>query len=250
MLTQHLPRTSLPPRFISLFVHSLTALCFLSGCATALTRESQCLEGLATEVVQAHEEIAHLEVIWRESIIRRDVAFHAVMPSSAGAPATATNVISISRWYGLWEASVKDIRGVEETRLAAQQSHNRLVEAKTRYQPLFAMYDQVYQRVRTRTEEETILSSVRTIMLAGPVSFLFYPLIRWNVRATLWDGLDPDAASDPIANFCVSRQPAKSVASESAGIAVQVDDRPAPSQGQPPGLSPRISAGLVPAMEP
>lgn len=237
MRTPRLPRTSFAPRFIPVFLHSLSALCLLSGCATALTRESHCLAGLTTEVVQAHEEIADLELVWRESIMRRDVAFHAATRSSVGSLAPPTNVTSISSGYGLWEASVKNDRGIEEARLAAQRSHSRLLEAKTQYQPLFAMYDQVYQRVRTRTEEETILSNVRTIMLAGPASFLFYPIIRWNVRATLWDGLDPDASSDPITNFCANRQPAESVASDSIGTA-------------PPALSSRLTADFGPGTTP
>ena len=248
MRKQRLPRTSFTPRFIRVFVHCLSALSLLSGCATALTRESQCLAGLAAEVVQANEEIANLEVVWHESIMRRDVVFHGATRSSPGGPAPLIGVTSISRGHGLWEVSAKDQPGVEEVRLAAQRSHNRLLKAKTRYQPLFAMYDQVYQRVRTRTEEETILSNLRTIMLAGPASFLFYPIIRWNVRATLWDGLDPDAATDPIANFCASRQSAESVVSDSRGSGVSVRGESSASQGQPQGLSPRLVAGHVPGM--
>jgi hypothetical protein len=141
----------------------LTVL-LLGGCATALKRETRCLESLTPEIVQAREEVANLEASWRESL-------------------------------GLREAG----------RAAVNRAYQQLAEAKARHRPLLGVYDQVYQRVLTRTDEEEILSQVRMVMMAGPPSLVFYPIIRWNVRSVLWDGADPDADNDPVTRFCADR---------------------------------------------
>jgi hypothetical protein len=104
------------------------------------------------------------------------------------------------------EASWHDSLGHRETApAAAGRAYQQLLEAKARHRPLLGMYDQVYRRVRTRTEEEEILSQVRMVMLAGPPSLVFYPIIRWNVRSVLWDGADPDSDNDPVTRFCADR---------------------------------------------
>jgi hypothetical protein len=160
------PHPELPacnPRLWRAAVAGVAGILFLGGCATALKRESRCLESLAPEIVQAEEEMANLEASWHESLGQRDTA------------------------------------------PAARRAYQRLAEAKARHRPLLGMYDQIYQRVRTRTDEEEILSQVRMVMLAGPASLVFYPIIRWNLRSVLWDGEDPDAESDPITRFCTDR---------------------------------------------
>lgn len=191
-------------RPLTVFLHSLCLICLLAGCATALKRESECLISLTPDVLQAHEEIASLETTWRESLARRDVV---VLARSS------------SEGYRVWEVRAAEPSNVEAARVAAKRSYEQLVEARMRHQPILTMYDKVYQRVRTRTEEESILSNVRTFMLAGPASFVLYPIIHWNVRTVLWDGGDPDAATDPIGQFCRSRLATDSTRPESGASA-------------------------------
>jgi hypothetical protein len=190
-----------------LFCGILTLL-WLTGCATALKRESQCLASLTPEIVQAREDMANLEASWHESLVRRDAAF-----SAATSPLTAyaTSFGQHQPVFGgvvstpAMERRTRESEQQEETRLAAREAYERLVGAKTHYQPLLGMYDQVYQRVRTRTEEEDILSNVRMVLMTAPASLVFYPIIRWNVRSVLWDGQDPDAEADLVTQFCTTR---------------------------------------------
>jgi hypothetical protein len=78
------------------------------------------------------------------------------------------------------------------------------LEARDRYQPILNWYNRVYERVRVRLEEEQVLQDVRRVLWPTP-GIIFYPLIRWNVRSVLWDGTDPDAATDPVTQFCRER---------------------------------------------
>ena len=175
-------------------VAGLAALIFLGGCATALKRESRCLASLTPEIVQAKEEMANLEASWHDSLGRRDAVFGQTAAPFGSLAGRVGRVV----WIG-------ENPQQEQARLAAAQAYQRLAEAKARHRPLLGMYDKVYQRVRTRTDEEEILSEVRMVLLAGPASLVFYPIIRWNVRSVLWDGADPDAESDPVTRFCADR---------------------------------------------
>jgi len=200
--TRGRPHFSTP---LLLLIEGLCTLCLLAGCATALKRESQCLISLTEDVVQAQEEIQNLETAWRESLVRRDMVFHASSSSPEGKLTVVSGTRSIPEIVGQWMAGAQESAALMEARLAARRSYDQLAAAKIRHHPLLNIFDKVVQRVRTRTEEETILSEVRTIMLAGPASFLFYPLIRWNVRSILWDGNDPDAETDTVTRFCTGR---------------------------------------------
>lgn len=66
-------------------------------------------------------------------------------------------------------------------------------------------YPRVYERLASRLEEEQILSEVRWVLAAHPPSLIFYPIIRWNIHSVMWDGLDPEAGSDPLNQFCTAR---------------------------------------------
>lgn len=203
------------PRFFPFDLSSLrttllfgiVTLLFLTGCATALKRESQCLASMTPEIVQAKEELANLEASWHESLGRRDAVF------SRGLAPFATGGVSPSQPRSALVGAVSAVFAVrtsespqqEEARLGARRAYERLAEAKVRYQPFLGMYDKVYQRVRTRTDEDEILSEVRMVLLAGPASLVLYPIIRWNVRSVLWDGVDPDADTDPVTRFCAGR---------------------------------------------
>jgi len=65
-------------------------------------------------------------------------------------------------------------------------------------------YERLYDRVRTRQEEQEILSQARVVLLTGP-GLLLYPVLHWNVHSVFWDGQDPDADTDEITRFCRQR---------------------------------------------
>lgn len=87
---------------------------------------------------------------------------------------------------------------------STSEAYAKLAEAKARHKPMVFWYDKVYERVRTRMDEEEILSEVRMVLLPGP-GVVFYPLIRWNIHSVFWDGADPDAESDPVTHYCADR---------------------------------------------
>jgi hypothetical protein len=53
-------------------------------------------------------------------------------------------------------------------------------------------------------EEDEMLNPVLGALVTS-TAIVFYPFIRWNVRSVLWDGVDPDAADDPVQVFCTTR---------------------------------------------
>lgn len=184
---------------------------WLAACATALKREGQCLASLTPEVLQAQDEVADLEAAWRAALRRREQEELRDLGISAAPQPERLQTPTPSA------ASIPDplngsgMDSHEETHRAAPGLYQRLVDARTRYQEVRAWYDKVQERFRTRLQEEEILSEVRWTLLTGP-ALIFYPIIRWNVRSVLWDATDPDAASDPITQYCAGR-----IASAEAG---------------------------------
>lgn len=140
----------------------------LAGCATALDRERQCFESVTAEYLTAQEELLKLDAVWRATSRRADTLVDA--------------------------AARVDIRS----------AHQRFQEAQTRLRPTLEWYERLYDRLRLRSEEEEMLADTRLLLLTGPAA-LFYPVVRWNLRAVLWDGADPDAESDPVARYCTDR---------------------------------------------
>jgi hypothetical protein len=140
----------------------------LAGCATALDRERQCFESVTAEYLTAQEELLKLDAVWRATSRRADTLAD--------------------------DAARVDIR----------IAHQRLQDARTRLQPTLEWYERLYDRLRLRSEEEEMLADTRLLLLTGP-AVLFYPVVRWNLRAVLWDGADPDAESDPVARYCTAR---------------------------------------------
>lgn len=140
----------------------------LAGCATALDRERQCFESVTVEYLTAQEELLKLDAVWRATSRRADTLVD--------------------------DAARVDIRA----------AHQRLQEARTRLRPTLDWYERLYDRLRLRAEEEEMLADTRLLLLTGPAALL-YPVVRWNLRAVLWDGADPDAESDPVVRYCADR---------------------------------------------
>jgi len=153
------------------------AFCILlAGCATALKQEGRCLESLTPDYLKAQEELDHLEASWHASSVRRN--------------ADLNNGLLVE--YRPTASS------------DASGAYQRLVEAKTAHGPLLRWYDRVYKRVRTRMDEEEILTNVQMVLITNP-GVVFYPLIRWNIHNVFWDGADPDADTDPVTKYCRER---------------------------------------------
>lgn len=162
----------------------------LAGCATALKHEGRCLASLTPDYLKAQEDLEQLEASWRASMLLRDTA-----PNGPSAD---------RRQEGLPDAGA---------------SYRRFVEAKASYRPMLDWYDKVYRRVRTRMDEEEILTEVGAVLITNP-GVIFYPVIRWNIHTVFWDGADPDAETDPVTKFCSDRlAPMASAASPSVAPA-------------------------------
>jgi hypothetical protein len=154
----------------------LAACLVLAGCATALKQEGRCLESLTPEYLKAQEELDHLEASWHASSQRRNAELN-------------TGVLVEYR-----PAASSD----------SLEDYRKLVEARAVHGPLLKWYDRVYKRVRTRMDEEEILTNVQMVLITNP-GVVFYPLIRWNIHNVFWDGADPDAATDPVTQYCQER---------------------------------------------
>ena len=180
---------------------------WLGGCASAMKRDGQCLASLAPEFVNAHEELASLEASWRAVLRSRDAELDSPLPPFATKPDhLASPSDPLRRESGLAARQ-------EQARRAEGRAYAKLTDAKVRYRPMLEWYGKVYERFRTRLDEEEILSEVRLVLVTGP-GLIFYPIVHWNIHSVMWDGTDPDAESDPVTRYCADRlsKPAASAA--------------------------------------
>ena len=174
-----------------------------SGCATSLKREGRCLASLTPDFLHATQELASLESDWRLSLHKSDDLFLSsrlwlsVESDEPGIPARSSPSDSDPLKAGSTDRYM-------EARRATLEAYARLLEARLRHQSTVDWYGRVYDRLRTRLEEEQILSDVRLVLLTGP-GLIFYPIIRWNLHSVMWDGHDPDADSDSITLYCADR---------------------------------------------
>ncbi len=188
--------------------HGLSSLALVlllaTGCATSLKREGQCLASLTPDFLQAQAELASLEASWRQSMARRDAELNRPQPRPAASvgprrePPPSPEAMRHEPAQLIW--TIRQDQAGQDSR----EAYGRLIEARTRHQPLLSWYDKVYERVRTRMDEEQILADVRMVLITGP-GVIFYPLIRWNIHSVFWDGTDPDAESDPVTHYCIER---------------------------------------------
>ncbi len=173
----------------------LLLLLSLAGCAAGLKRDGRCLASLTPEFLSARQELDELEAAWRaaERALDRNEAAKGPGPGDG----TLRPAHGSDSFTGAETPSA-------EARRAMQEAYRRWVEAKARHRTTLAWYERVYDRVRTRQEEEEILSQARVVLITGP-GLLLYPVIYWNVHHVFWDGQDPDAASDGVTQFCEGR---------------------------------------------
>ncbi len=176
-------------------------LTLLSGCSTALDREGRCLAGMIPEVLHAEEEVRSLEESWRRLSRVRQQERLSIQTTLASSPAYRFLPVSVPGRNQSPPSEVSSSFASEQDELTA---YNRLVEAKARRHDTFVRYDRVVQRFRTRVEEDEMLSQARSALMMWP-GIVLYPIVRWNVRSVLWDGIDPDVDTDPVTHFCAGR---------------------------------------------
>lgn len=184
----------------------------LSGCATGLKRDGRCLASLTGDVLAERQELDVLETDWRAALRRRDeqhlrVAVHPTRPVlRATEPVSRDGDLRPALFFGP--------PGEAESALHLErEAYQRLAEARSRHRATLQWYERLYDRLRTRQEEQEILSQARVVLLTGP-GLLLYPVIHWNVHSVFWDGRDPDAETDEITRFCRQRLETEEAARE------------------------------------
>lgn len=177
--------------------------CLLTSCMTATReREANCLAATITDAWQTEHDLTSAEEAWR-----------AAQTARLRSPASHESS-TLSRWIASNEpvsALAEQIasRGVGANLQPSQHDqeqilYQRMVAARVRYVEASKWYGLVARRVQTRIEEDDMLYPVLG-MLATSTAIVLYPLVRWNVRSVLWDGIDPDAEDDPVQTFCIAR---------------------------------------------
>jgi hypothetical protein len=178
--------------------------CFLVGCLSSTReREAHCLGVMMSDVWRADDDFKSAARAWRiaqqtrfersqesqDSSIRSSFVSHISIPSVAFSSTPVRE-----------EGSIDRLPELEEERTLYRQ----VVAAQLRQMEAAEWYGRVARRVQTRMEEDEMLNPVLGTLVTS-TAIVFYPFIRWNVRSVLWEGVDPDAADDPVQVFCATR---------------------------------------------
>ncbi|HTL60156.1 MAG TPA: hypothetical protein VL261_00805 [Nitrospira sp.] len=179
---------------------------FLVVLATLLTsclfapreREAHCLGLVMLDLRQADEELTAAEEAWRRA---REVSAQRSAASAVAHPIADGNLpVFLHNQTGIRRDNpVLSFRTEEEQRL-----YGRMIAARAGRAEAAKSYRLLARRLETRMEEDDMLYPVLG-MLATSTAIVLYPLVRYNVRSVLWDGVDPDAEDDPVQRFCVVR---------------------------------------------
>jgi hypothetical protein len=171
----------------------------LTSCLSApREREAHCLGLTMLDLRQSDEELAAAEEAWRQT---REVAAQRSTVSVLAQPIADRNL-------GAFLQNQAEIRrdhpvlpfGTEEER----RLYGRIVAARASHAEASKWYGLIARRVQTRIEEDDILYPVLGMLITS-TGIVLYPLVRWNVRSVLWDGVDPDSEDDPVQRFCAER---------------------------------------------
>ena len=180
---------------------SLTLLSFLlTGCLSApREREGYCLAAMITDVGEAEQQLTAAEEAWHRAQLvpgpPRALSVSAQYIADRSAPPEATS--PGGRRHG--DLSRLSFRTQEEMTI-----YGAMVAARSRHAYASKWLGVLARRVQTRMEEDDMLYPVLG-MLVTSTGIILYPLVRWNVRSVLWDGVDPDADDDPVQRFCAAR---------------------------------------------
>ena len=176
----------------------------VTSCMSATReREARCLGATMMDAWQTEHDLTSAEEGWRAARKAR------LEQSPAGRESSLLSV-----WFANNQGSsgiVEQLasRGVGANVQASQDDNERIlyqrvVAARARHVEASKWSGLVARRVQTRIEEDDMLYPVLG-MLATSTAIVLYPLVRWNVRSVLWDGIDPDAEDDPVQRFCIAR---------------------------------------------
>lgn len=171
------------------------------GCVSSTrTREVHCLGSLMLEVWQSQEELDSLEADRRAARQARSLTASQSHPLSYLAGTSDTLSVSLPN------ISVEARVNAEASRRSVEDDLSRqLIDQRARHRQSVDWYLRVSRRVQTRLDEDELLYSTLGTLAASPMSLLFYPVVRWNVRSVLWDEGDPDSLDDPVRRFCTER---------------------------------------------
>lgn len=171
-----------------LFLTLLAAL--LTGCLSApREREAHCLAATMTDLWEAEQQLTAAEQAWRDAQL----------------PAQQSIQPALSQRIADTQAGRRgEIRHLSFRTEAERTLYGSIVAARSRRADASKWLGLVAHRVQTRIEEDDMLYPVLG-MLVTSTAIILYPLVRWNVRSVLWDGVDPDADDDPVQRFCAER---------------------------------------------
>jgi hypothetical protein len=176
----------------------------LMSCVSATReREAHCLAVTMMDNWQTERDLDSAEQAWRKW---QKARFE--RSSARGDPSTVS-VLFANRYASTGIVEQAAMRGEEGTLLSSEDNEERtlyrsVVDSRARHWEAAKWYRFVARRVQTRIEEDEMLYPVLG-MLATSTAIVLYPLVRWNVRSALWDGIDPDAEDDPVQRFCAAR---------------------------------------------
>ena len=178
--------------------------CLVASCVSSTReREAYGLGVLTVDVWQADDEFKSAERAWRTAqqtrveLLSRDQYFSVrTLLVNQVPPPSITPASDPARV----DKSSNRMPEIDEERAL----YRHVTAAHARQKDTAEWYSRVARRVQTRVEEDEMLIPVLG-MLATSTAIVFYPIIRWNVRSVLWEGVDPDAADDPVQVFCATR---------------------------------------------
>ncbi len=178
--------------------------CLLVGCVSSTReREAHCLGVMMSDVWRAEDDFKSAEQVWRtaqqarfeRSLARQDSSIGSSFASHISLPNIAVTSTPVRE-----EGSKDRLPELEEEHALYRQ----VVATQARQMETAEWYGRVARRVQTRMEEDEMLNPVLGTLVTS-TAIVFYPFIRWNVRSVLWEGVDPDAADDPVQMFCTTR---------------------------------------------
>lgn len=178
--------------------------CLLVGCISSTrARESHCLGAMMLDAWQAEDDLKSAERVWRTAQQVRFERMQARQDSLLRSPLVnnvSPSSIAVTSTPLREESPGDRLPEIDEERALYRQ----VVSAHARQKETAEWYGRVARRVQTRVEEDEMLNPVLATLVTS-TAIVFYPIIRWNVRSVLWEGVDPDAADDPVQVFCRTR---------------------------------------------
>jgi hypothetical protein len=176
----------------------------MTSCLSATReREANCLAATMMDAWQTEHDLTSAEEGWRAA----QTARRGRSPGSHGSSTLSGWSANNHAASGILEQVASRGAGanLETSQDGAERIlYQRMVVARARHGETSKWYGLVARRVQTRIEEDDMLYPVLS-MLATSTAIVLYPLVRWNVRSVLWDGIDPDAEDDPVQRFCIAR---------------------------------------------